>query len=123
TCPSRTAGKRTTAGQPRSFTGSGSRTTGPGGYTDFGACQGTTDHTVPAVSFSPDHFNGAFGRVWETNVTCNGASSTTGRWANPCQQTADDTLDVWQYRFGLNVITDGTANTFLVGEKHIPVKT
>jgi prepilin-type N-terminal cleavage/methylation domain-containing protein len=120
-CPTRPRGRRTGAGQARTFTGSGSQTTGPGGYSDYGACQGTTDHTVPAVSFSPDHFNGAFGRVWETVVTCNGVTSSTGRWANPCQQHAHDTIDVWEYRFSFRVITDGTTNTFLIGEKHVPV--
>jgi prepilin-type N-terminal cleavage/methylation domain-containing protein len=117
TCPSRPKGIRTGAGQSRAF-GSGNFT-GPPGYADYAACQGTTDHTGVT---EPEMFNGAFRRPWETQQTCNGAVQKTSRWNNPCQQAAQDTFDEWTYMANLKRFTDGTSTTFLIGEMHVPVK-
>ena len=118
TCPSRDKGLRsTTAGQARAF--GGTNYTGPPGYSDYGACQGTTDHTVADGS---EHFNGAFRRVFETMQICNGVPQANNRWGNACQQTAHDTFETWNYMANFRIFTDGLTNTLLIGEMHIPLK-
>lgn len=116
-CPSRPKGRRDRQGQSRAW---GTNYTGPGGYADYAACQGTTDHTDPA----PDNqFNGAFRRVWETQQTCNGVPTPTGRWGNACQVAAMDTLDTWNYMSNFKEFTDGLSNVLMLGEMHFPHKT
>ena len=125
TCPSRPRGRRTTEGEARTFPDSGGPVTGPGGYADYAACQATHDHTLPNTNnFHPEHFNGAFRRVWETVHTTGPPqlTHTTGRWGNAYQAITHETLDQWTYMANFRVFTDGTANTLLIAEMHIPVK-
>jgi prepilin-type N-terminal cleavage/methylation domain-containing protein len=121
-CPSRQKGLRTGAGQGRTFSGGGGNLVGPPGYSDYAGCQGTTDHTVPSVAYDDDHFNGALRRVWEVQHMDRGNLVTLSRWGNANQVDPDETYEQWNYMSNLRFFTDGTSQTLLIGEQHVPVK-
>lgn len=114
-CPSRPIMMRTDDGQSRTW--GATNYTGPGGYSDYAACQGTTDHTEPDAH---DRFNGAFRRAWQLQETCNGVVQVSSKWASPCQVAANDTIDRWTYQSNFRYFTDGTTQTLLIGEAHVP---
>jgi hypothetical protein len=114
-CPSRSAMLRTDDGQSRTW--GATSYTGPGGYSDYAACQGTTDGTEPVAA---DQFNGAFRRAWQFQETCNSVVLTSSKWASPCQVAAYDTIDRWTYKSSFRNFEDGTSQTLLLGEAHVP---
>ncbi|WP_425614048.1 DUF1559 domain-containing protein [Anatilimnocola sp. NA78] len=120
TCPTRPQGIRNkTAQQSRAYSVS---STGPAGYSDYGACEGTNAGTPTAET---EAFDGAFRRSNTPIMTCppNPPVQQTGFANTGGCAASHSTLSSWSLLSNFKVFTDGLSSTLLIGEMHIPVKT
>ena len=83
----------------------------PGGVTDYAACVGTFDGTPsnPAGTWFNTFANGAIVIAGSVTVVPTTANLPTAKVTN------------WKSLTKLQAISDGTSNTFLIGEKHVPI--
>jgi len=114
TCPSRRSGAELSIQEPALDGGIGSGGTGGGtavGYYQPGA---VSDYAGNIGTFGPNdpNVNWGYGIWWSTS-----ANGTL------IHGTGDDNLDGTLYKSQISLarIPDGTSNTFLVGEKHVPI--
>jgi prepilin-type N-terminal cleavage/methylation domain-containing protein len=137
-CPTRSGSNdlvRNTNGTQRTFssmtlpngtTGTG---IGPGGHSDY-AINMANFLGVGPNNLAP--WNGAFGRTWVTQQTgCNGPGGNPpagvntwvphNNWANNCQ-TMLGAQHAYRLKFTTRDFLDGTSNTIMFGEKHMPLK-
>ncbi|QDU26899.1 hypothetical protein ETAA8_19830 [Anatilimnocola aggregata] len=118
-CPTRPQGLRDkTKGQSRTYTTS---LTGPPGYSDYAACEGTNPGVVLPDT---EQFDGAFRRSFAPILTCppNPPVQQTS-WANSGGCAADGgVFDSWQLLSNFRVFSDGLTATLMIGEMHVAVK-
>lgn len=109
-----------TESMTRSDGADGNTTPGPIGWSDYACAIG------PRLAFNsdPDPFRGAFARTWVMfGSGCVGDDTTPSRenrWANNCQRRMQARHFDYHLKRGLQDIVDGTANTLMFGEKHMP---
>jgi prepilin-type N-terminal cleavage/methylation domain-containing protein len=137
-CPTRSGWgdlTRNTVGTQRTFgsmtlpngqTGTGR---GPGGHSDYAINMAN----FLGVGTTGNPWNGAFGRTWVTEQSgCPGPGGNppaavntfvpVNNWANNCQQMLG-AQHRYRLRFTTRDFLDGTANTIMFGEKHMPMNT